>query len=159
MANLVYLTLNGQLQGLISAGCSSQSSIGNKAQTGHADQIMVLGLTHGMTRQQNVNHQALTIAKPVDKSSPLLGKAINENECLSCEFHFYRTNRAGMNECYYKLALINARIAGIHLQVPHTINDSEGQPEESIEFTYESISWEHCTAGTSGYSLWGERIL
>jgi type VI secretion system Hcp family effector len=120
---------------------------------------MVLGLTHGMTRQQNVNHQVLTIAKPVDKSSPLLGKAINENECLSCEFRFYRTNRAGLNECYYKLALINARIAGIHLQVPHTINDSEGQPEESIEFTYESISWEHYTAGTSGYSLWDERIL
>ena len=47
----------------------------------------------------------------------------------------------------------------IHLQVPHTINDSEGQPEESIEFTYESIGWEHYTAGTSGYSLWGERIL
>jgi type VI secretion system Hcp family effector len=32
MANLVYLTLNGQLQGLISAGCSSLASIGNKAQ-------------------------------------------------------------------------------------------------------------------------------
>ena len=47
----------------------------------------------------------------------------------------------------------------IHLQVPHTVNDSEGQPEESIEFTYESINWEHYTAGTSGYSLWGERIL
>jgi type VI secretion system Hcp family effector len=51
------------------AGCSSQSSIGNKAQIEHTDQIMVLGLTHGMTRQQNVNHQVLTIAKPVDKSS------------------------------------------------------------------------------------------
>ncbi len=32
MANLVYLTLNGELQGLISAGCSSLDSIGNKAQ-------------------------------------------------------------------------------------------------------------------------------
>lgn len=159
MANLIYLSLNGQQQGTISAGCSTLSSLGNKAQISHCDEIMVLGLSHSITRQQNVNHQTLTVVKPVDKSSPLLGKAITENECLSCEFNFYRTNRAGMNECYYKVKLVNARIASIHLQVPHTIDDSEGQPEESVAFTYESITWEHCTAGTSAYSLWDERIF
>lgn len=47
MANLIYLTLNGQNQGLISAGCSSLDSIGNKAQLVHLDQIMVFELTHG----------------------------------------------------------------------------------------------------------------
>lgn len=159
MANLIYLTLDGNIQGLISAGCSSPDSIGNKAQVAHYDQIMVMGLSHGLIRQQNVNHQALTIIKPVDKSSQLLGKAISENECLSCDFSFFRTNRAGMNECYYKLKLTDARIASIHLHVPHTINDSEGQPEESIELTYDSINWEHCTAGTSAYSFWKERVF
>lgn len=159
MANIIYLTLNGQMQGLISAGCSSLDSIGNKAQLSHRDQIMVLSLTHGLTRQQNVNHQTLRLVKPVDKSSPLLGKAINENEALSCDFSFYRTNRTGLNECYYKLKLTNARISSIQLHNPHTIDDSEGQPEESIDLTYESISWEHCIAGTSAYSLWSERIF
>lgn len=159
MANLIYLQLEGKLQGLISAGCSSEESIGNKAQLIHYDQIMVMGLTHGVTREQNVNHQSVTIIKPLDKSSPLLGNAISENESLACEFYFYRTTKAGMNECYYKVKLIDARIAAIHLQVPHTLNDSEGQPEESIELTYESISWEHCIAGTSAYSLWSDRIF
>ena len=159
MANLIYMSLNGELQGLISAGCSSLNSIGNKAQVIHYDQIMVMELSHSLTRQQNVNHQALTMVKPIDKSSPLLGKAITENECLTCDFSFYRTNRMGMNECYYKLKLINARIAGIHLQVPHTIEDGDGQPQETIELTYESINWEHCTAGTSAYSLWSDRIF
>ncbi|EKQ3673708.1 type VI secretion system tube protein Hcp, partial [Salmonella enterica subsp. enterica serovar Livingstone] len=114
MANLVYLTLNGQLQGLISAGCSSLASIGNKAQLAHLDQIMVTELNHGLSRAQNVNHQELVIQKPVDKSSPLLSKAINENECLTCDFEFYRTNRFGINELYYRVKLINARIASIH---------------------------------------------
>ncbi|SUI03967.1 type VI secretion system effector, Hcp1 family [Salmonella enterica subsp. indica] len=41
MANPVYLTLNGEFQGLISAGCSSMPSISNKAQLTHQDQIMV----------------------------------------------------------------------------------------------------------------------
>ncbi|WP_244323634.1 type VI secretion system tube protein TssD [Enterobacter sp. LU1] len=72
----------------------------------------------------------LTIIKPVDKSSPLLGKAISDNECLTCVFTFYRTNRFGINELYYKLKLTNARISNISLNVPHTITDSGGQPEE-----------------------------
>lgn len=159
MANPVYLTLNGELQGLISSGCSSMPSIGNKAQIAHQDQIMVMSLSHGLSRAQNVNHQELTITKPVDKSSPLLGKAISENECLTCDFVFYHTNRFGINEPYYKLKLTNARISNIGLTVPHTINDSPGQPEESVSFTYESINWEHIVAGTSAYSLWSERIF
>ena len=137
MANPVYLTLNGELQGLISSGCSSMPSIGNKAQIAHQDQI----------------------TKPVDKSSPLQGKAISENECLTCDFVFYRTNRFGINEPYYKLKLANARLSNIGLTIPHTINDSPGQAEESVSFTYESINWEHSVAGTSAYSLWSERIF
>lgn len=159
MANPVYLTLNGDLQGLISAGCCSLASIGNKAQIMHLDQIMVLGLSHGLTRAQNVNHQMLVIQKPVDKSSPLLSKAITENECMTCDFEYYRTNRFGINELYYKVKLINARIASIKHIVPHTITNSQGQPEESISFTYESITEEHCVAGTSAYSLWEERLF
>ncbi|EBP4342211.1 Hcp family type VI secretion system effector [Salmonella enterica] len=158
MANPVYLTLNGQFQGLISAGCSSLASIGNKAQLAHLDQIMVMSLNHGLSRAQNVNHLMLTFRKPVDKSSPLLSKAISENECLTCDFDFYRTNRFGINELYYRMKLSNARISKIDLSVPHTITSSQGQPEESVSLTYESISWEHCIAGTSTYSLWEERI-
>lgn len=159
MANLVYLTLNGQLQGLISAGCSSLDSIGNKAQIAHLDQIMVTSIKHDISRAQNVNHQALNITKPIDKSTPLLSKAINENECLSCNFDFYRTNRYGLNELFYQLKLINARVSRIGLRMPHTISDSQGQTEEVISFIYESISQDHCVAGTSAFSLWSDRVF
>ena len=159
MANPVYLTLNDVLQGLISAGCSSLAAIGNKAQITHMDQIIVLGLSHGMTRAQNVNHQTLVLQKPVDKSSPLLSKAITENECLTSYFEYYRTKRFSVNEMYYKVKLIKVRIASIKHIVPHTITNSQGQPEESVSLTYESISQEHFIVGTSAYSLWEERIF
>ncbi|MDU2941730.1 MAG: Hcp family type VI secretion system effector [Enterobacteriaceae bacterium] len=159
MANLIYLTLNGEKQGLISAGCSSMASIGNKAQIAHIDQIMVLALEHGVTRSQNVNHLALTIRKPVDKATPLLNRAITENEILTCDFEFYRTNRFGMNEMYYKIKLLKARVASIHLIVPHTITNSDGQPEESISFIYETFTHEHCIAGTSAFSIWDMRLF
>ncbi len=159
MANIIWLTLQGRNQGLISAGCASLDSIGNKSQSGHRDQIMVMTVNHGLSRALNVNHQCLTFVKPLDKSSPLLGKAICENEVLDCEFSFYRTNPSGLNECYYLLKLLNARISSIHLQVPRVIDDSKGQPEEIIELSYESINWEHHIAGTSAYSLWEEQVF
>ena len=110
------------------------------------------------SRAQNVSHQALNITNPLDKSTLLLSKAITENENLTCTFDFYRTNRSGVN-AFFKVKLINARIAKINLNLPHSITNSEGQPEEVVSFTYESITQEHCIAGTSGYSLWSERIF
>lgn len=37
MANNIYLTITGKKQGLISAGCSTFDSIGNKYQAAHQD--------------------------------------------------------------------------------------------------------------------------
>jgi type VI secretion system Hcp family effector len=158
MANSIYLTLNGQKQGLLSAGCCSLNSIGNKAQIAHLDQIMVYELLHTMSREQNVNHHPVIITKPVDKSSPLLGKAISENEILTCDFDVYQTNRFGINELFYKIKLTQARITDIHLILPHTITDNDRQPQEKISLSYETITWEHISAGTSAYSLWNERV-
>jgi len=159
MANLIYLTLSGKNQGQISAGCMSLDSIGNKAQIAHLNQIMVCELNHRLTRIDNVNHHCLTIRKPIDKSSPLLSKSINDNEILTCEFPVYRTNRFGINELYYIIKLTDARICDLQLHIPHVVDDSKGLAEETVAFVYEAISWEHCTAGTSSYSLWMDRVL
>ena len=97
MANISYLSLSGETQGLISAGCSTLDSVGNKAQPEHKDQIMVYALMHSISRSQNVNHHELIITKPVDKSSPLLAKALSDNEKMAiCEFILYRTSKAGI---------------------------------------------------------------
>lgn len=55
MANHGCMTITGKAQGLISAGCSTQESIGNKCQTGHADEIMVLSYTHNMINIGNID--------------------------------------------------------------------------------------------------------
>lgn len=158
MANLSYLTLNGEKQGLISAGCSSVDSVGNKAQMTHLDQIMVYALMHSISRDQNVNHHELVITKPVDKSSPLLAKAISENEILTCDFTLYRTSKAGISQPYYAIKLVNARVANIDFVVPHAVLEDKLEPQERIAFIYESIHWSHNTASTSAHSNWEERI-
>lgn len=47
MAHPIYLTLTGKNQGLISAGCSSVDSIGNRYQAGHENEILILNLSAG----------------------------------------------------------------------------------------------------------------
>ncbi len=70
MANLIYLTLKGKKQDLISSGCYSLDSIGNKCQKDHANEILIYGLSHSITREQNYSHHPVIIQKPIDKSSP-----------------------------------------------------------------------------------------
>ncbi|MER1976132.1 Hcp family type VI secretion system effector [Pseudocitrobacter faecalis] len=159
MANIVYLTLKGETQGLISAGCSSLQSVGNKAQVSHRDQILVYALSHSISRVQNVNHHEVIIVKPLDKSSPLLGKAISENETLECEFDIYRTSPEGRNERCYQIKLSKAHIANIDFVIPHCILEPGGEMQEKIAFSYESINWEHNIAGTCAFSFWQDRIL
>lgn len=72
MANIIYLSVTGNKQGLISRGASTIDSIGNKYQAGHEDEILVFEVSSGMSMGQNVNFQPLDIRKPIDKSSPLL---------------------------------------------------------------------------------------
>ncbi|MCS3603950.1 type VI secretion system Hcp family effector [Buttiauxella sp. BIGb0471] len=159
MANLIYLTLTGLQQGLMSAGCCSLDSIGNKAQIAHLDQIMVYGFSHSITRVENAVHHPVIITKPVDKSTPLLGKAISENEILNCDFDTYRINRFGINELYLKIKLTKARITDYHLVLPNNLLDNKEQPQEAISLSYETITWENVPAGTSAYSLWNDRVL
>lgn len=69
MANQGYMTIIGKAQGLISAGCSTQESIGNKCQSAHADEIMVLSYNHNMANLGNIDrptHKPILITKNVD---------------------------------------------------------------------------------------------
>ncbi|WP_369311206.1 Hcp family type VI secretion system effector [Providencia rettgeri] len=153
MANLIYLKLSGKNQGLISGGCSTRDSIGNKYQDRHKDEILIYSLDHDIFRTQNVSHSPVTITKPVDKSSPLLGVSISNNELMECDFIFYRTSESGNQEKFYTIKLTNASIKNVSLHFPNSLTHEDAQPYESITIDYESITWAHVIAGTSGYSI------
>ncbi|MDN0085934.1 Hcp family type VI secretion system effector [Yersinia nurmii] len=158
MANLIYLMINGDKQGLISAGCSSVDSVGNKSQNNHIDQIIVYSLTHGINREQNSNHLPVNIIKPIDKSTPLLAIAISNNEELYMLFDFYRTAINGAQEKYFSIELRKAHLKHIGMNYPHALTHADNQPEEMLSMSYQDIKWTHHIAGTSGYSLWKERV-
>ncbi|MHC8407145.1 Hcp family type VI secretion system effector [Pseudomonas sp. TMB3-21] len=159
MANLGYMTINGTAQGLISAGCSTQDSIGNKYQAAHTDQIMVLAYTHNITTIGNLNrstHNPIIITKAVDKSSPLLAQALSNREEINCTISFYRVSPAGIQEKFYTVSINGGVIADLTLEMPHAIFQNDAEPQEQVAIRYRDISWTHHLAKTAGYSSWGE---
>ncbi|GAB7263352.1 Hcp family type VI secretion system effector [Dickeya ananatis] len=143
MSHVIYLTLEGDQQGLISSGCSTLDSIGNRYQQGHENQIQVLGLNHTITREENVAHHLIQLIKPIDKSSPLLGVSVTSNESLTANFFFYRTNQAGQLEVFYELKLTDARIVEVSASYPHSLNDNGSLPYEVVMLKYKTIAWNH----------------
>ncbi|KAA0985723.1 Hcp family type VI secretion system effector [Pseudomonas sp. ANT_J28] len=162
MASHSYMTITGKKQGLISSGCSSQDSIGNKCQFGHEDEIMVLAYAHSMFTGSDGNmsggrgkHMPIAITKNIDKSSPLLASALAECEEVECKIDFYRTAPAGGQDKYYSVKITGGRIANVTLQIPHAIHMSDTEPQELVSIRYRDISWTHIQAGASAYSTWG----
>lgn len=61
MSNMIYLSIKGKIQGLISEGCGSYASIGNKYQINHVDEIFVLQFDHSLSREYNVVHHPINL--------------------------------------------------------------------------------------------------
>lgn len=158
MANIIYSTIIGERQGMISADCGTFASIGSKYQKKHANEIFVLQFDHSMSRQHNVLHHPVKFYKPIDKSSPLLNAAISENEKLSVVFDFYRTASGGI-ERFYSIELQEAYLSNISSCYPHVLTHAGNQPEEVVMLSYKNITWKHLIASTESYSLWEERIF
>jgi len=136
--------MKGERQGEISSGCGTEKSIGNRYQYQHRDEILVYQLASSMTSTAyGMNHPGLRFTKPIDKSTPLLTTAINENEKLQLIFDFYRTNRYGRQEKYYQIELRGASVQGIMHSINPGVLDSE-----NITVSYEYIRSKHHGANT-----------
>lgn len=162
MANMSYLRVESVQQGLISSGCNTQDSIGNKHQISHKDEISITAISHlllqGEGHATKRAHTPISLTKPIDKASPLLAQAWARGELLDCTLTLYRTSAQGINEPYYEISLKGARISSINLDIPNVQDDAGGEPQEIIAFSYRDIDWRHLSAGTMGCDRWEQGI-
>jgi len=90
-------------------------------------------------------HGPIVIRKRLDKSSPLLMKALCDNQALTAEFKFFRPNPNGdgTTEQFYTISLDNARVAEIKAWVPDTIAPAAHAtpPQEEVHFVFHTVNW------------------
>ncbi len=169
MPTPAYMTIEGELQGLITAGTFTEESVGNVYQEGHEDQILVEAFSHNVTLPRDPQsgqpsgqrvHGPVQITKVFDKSSPLLYAALTSGERMSkCKVDWYRTSSTGTQEHYFSIELEDAIVVDIKAHMPNCQDPGQAHFThlEDISFTYRKITWTHEVSGTSGHDDW--RVL
>ena len=166
MPTPAYMTINGEKQGLITAGTFTEASVGNIYQEGHEDEVMVQGFEHqvvlprdpqsGQPSGQRV-HKPVKISKVFDKCSPLIYNSLTSGERLpSVKIKWYRTSAAGTQEHYFTTELTDAIVVDVQARMPNCQDPSLAHFThlEDIYMTYRAINWTHEVSGTSGSDDW-----
>jgi type VI secretion system secreted protein Hcp len=109
------------------------------------------GTAAGMGTGRRV-YEPIKILKRVDKTSPLLMKALAEGAVLEAEFRFFRTRVDGREEPYYSVKVMQARVLSLKQSSPNlTQATAPTQPSvEEVTFQYRDISWHFGAPGASG---------
>ena len=170
MPTPLYMTVQGERQGLITAGNFTEASVGNNWQQGHEDEAIIQSFSHeimlprdpqtGQPTGQRV-HKPFKVVKVLDKSSPLLFSALTSGEKLpKVELIFNRTSAQGTQEHYFTITLEDAIITSIVDWMPHCQDPREQHLThmEEIEFTYRKITKTHEVASTSESDDWRNPI-
>jgi len=161
MAETVHLTLKANGQDI--TGESTQHDHGRK------DSIECLVFKDNVRTAREMGsraavgrrvHEPVEIVKRIDKSSPLLAKALCKNENIEATFKFFRPNPKGdgTTEQFFTVKIEGARVDSIERRSPNAIDPAESKapPLETVRFVYHTISWTYVPSGAEYKDSWSQ---
>jgi len=106
-------------------------------------------------------YEPIKITKRIDKSSPLLAKALVSNEVIEGIFKMYRPNPAGdgSQEQFFTIEIQEGRIASIVRKSPDVIDPASANapPTEEVTFVFGYIRWTYEPGGQEHIDHWSEQ--
>ena len=104
-------------------------------------------------------HAPLTIVKLIDKTTPLLFKALAMNEPVTRgEFRFFRpsSDRTGEEEHYYTVLIENGYVASVRQEQSNILYaESADLPVmERVSFVFQDITWTYVNGGATHQDSW-----
>lgn len=157
MALNSYLTCEGETQGKIE---------GSNTQSGREGLMEIYGWSHEVISPRDAasglptgkrQHKPVTVTKPVDKATPLLLNVLTNNENLKTwKLECWRPSKAGKEEQFYTIELMNGNISGIRAEqlnnkYPENMNH---EVREHISFTYQKVTWTWKDGGITAEDDW-----
>ncbi len=153
MAENVYLELTGANQGLI-RGESAVTSLGRaeKIECLYYENSATVPAGSGTGRATGRRSFApFVLRKRIDKSSPLLYRALTDNEAVHGIFRFYRPSPSGdgTTQQFYTVEFSNARISMVKQYVLETFDPASSNipPLEEVWITFAHITWTYVDGG------------
>ena len=164
MSISAFLTLKGQKQGDIR---------GSVTQHGRENSILVHSVKHEIVSPRDPasglptgrrQHQPLTLLKEVDRSSPLLWRALVTNEVLvAWELRFWQpvSGTAGAERQFYTLRLTNATITSIRAFMTDNedLTRANLPLREEVSFTYQKVEWVWTDGNVSASDSWQSAVV
>lgn len=106
------------------------------------------------------SYEPIVIRKRIDKSTPLLAKALTQNEKIEATFKFFRPNPGGdgTTQQFYTIHIKDGRVASFKMVVPDCIDpaSSKRPPLEEVTFSFHTISWTYTDGGVQHEDSWSE---
>jgi type VI secretion system secreted protein Hcp len=106
-------------------------------------------------------YEPVRIVKRIDKSSPLLAKALCNNEVIEATYKFFRPNPAGdgTTQQYFTVAIAEGRIASVTRISPDVIDPASANapPTEEVTFVFGKITWTYVPDGIEHVDHWSQR--
>jgi len=165
MPMTAYMSIEGDVQGLITEGASTHESIGNTWQQGHEDQMVVNHFGHvvnkpidplnGQPTGSRV-HAPFRVVTNLNRGIPLCYNALVTGENLSSVTIESWRDRDGVAENFYTATMEDAVIVHVENTMPSTkdVGSQHLETQVAIHFSYRKIVWEHVISGTSGSDDW-----
>ncbi len=159
MAETVHLFLKAN--GTDIKGESTQHSLGRQdsIECVYYEQAVVTAREAGSgmaTGRRQYN--PLVIRKRIDKASPLILKALAENQVIEGTFKFFRPNPTGdgTTEQFYTVVIKAGRVASVKQLCPDTLvpATSTEPPLEEISFVFHTIAWTFMQGGVTHEDTW-----
>lgn len=105
-------------------------------------------------------YEPVKITKRIDKATPLLYKALAENQVIEGVFKFFRPNPTGdgTTEQFYTVEIQKGRISEMSSKSPDVINpvSTNNPPTEEISFVFHTITWTYTNGGITHQDTWSE---
>jgi type VI secretion system secreted protein Hcp len=159
MAETVHLYLKAN--GVDIKGQSTQTSLGR------ADSIECVQFESSVKTARETGsgmatgrrqHEPIHIQKRIDKSTPLIAKALTFNEVVEGVFKFFRPNPVGdgTTEQFYTIKIMKGRVSSQKHFVPETLNPASTNmpPMEEVSFVFHSIEWTYTDGGVTHQDTW-----
>ncbi|AEI68282.1 type VI secretion system tube protein TssD [Corallococcus macrosporus] len=103
-------------------------------------------------------YEGIEITKRIDKASPLLMKALCENQVIDATFKFFRPNPTGdgTTEQFYTVSVKKARINAIQQTVPNSFVPASTNlpPMETVQLVFHTINWTITNGGVTHEDTW-----
>ncbi len=105
-------------------------------------------------------YEPMLIRKRIDKSTPLIAKALCNNEVIEGAFKFFRPNPTGdgTTEQFYTIEIKKGRVASQRQWNPDTIAPASSvePPLEEVSFVFDTIIWTYTNGGVTHQDTWNQ---